>query len=258
MSILSRIERLGARVIDGLTSLGDFVIFLAASLFFSVQPPYKLRLSIRQMRSIGAASFFLVGLIGLFTGMVLGLQGYTTLSRFGSEGALGTVVALVLVRELGPVLAALMVAARAGSAMAAELGSMQATEQVDALAVMAINPIQYLVSPRVLAGIISFPLLTALFDVIGIWGGWGVGVGLMGAPNGPFFTGIGRNMGGHDILPGVYKALVFGLVVMWVCCYKGYHAERMATGVSRATTEAVVLSSVLILVWDYFLTSILL
>jgi phospholipid/cholesterol/gamma-HCH transport system permease protein len=258
MSILSRIERLGARVIDGLTSLGDFVIFLGASLFYSVQPPYKLRLLIRQMRSIGAESFFLVGLIGLFTGMVLGLQGYNTLSRFGSEGALGTVVALVLVRELGPVLAALMVAARAGSAMAAELGSMQATEQIDALSVMAINPVQYLVSPRVLAGIISFPLLTALFDVIGIWGGWAVGVGLMGAPNGPFFNGIAQNMSGHDIAIGVYKALVFGLVVMWVCCYKGYHAQRMATGVSRATTEAVVLSSVLILVWDYFLTSILL
>ena len=258
MSIVSSIERLGAYVIDGVTALGDFVIFLGAALFAAVRPPYKARLLIRQLRSIGAESFFLVALIGLFTGMVLGLQGYNTLSRFGSEGALGTVVALVLVRELGPVLTALMVAARAGSAMAAELGSMQATEQIDALSVMAINPVQYLVSPRVLAGIISFPLLTALFDVIGIWGGWAVGVGLMGAPNGPYFNGIAQNMSGHDILTGVYKALIFGLVVMWVCCYKGYHAERMATGVSRATTAAVVLSSVLILVWDYFLTSILL
>lgn len=255
---MSSIERLGAYVIDSLTSLGDFVIFLGAALLYALRPPYKIRLLIRQLRSIGADSFFLVGLIGLFTGMVLGLQGYNTLSRFGSEGALGTVVALVLVRELGPVLAALMVAARAGSAMAAELGSMQATEQIDALSVMAINPVQYLVSPRVLAGIISFPLLTALFDVIGIWGGWAVGVGLMGAPNGAFFNGIAQNMSGHDIATGVYKALVFGLVVMWVCCYKGYHAQRMATGVSRATTSAVVLSSVLILVSDYFLTSILL
>lgn len=135
---------------------------------------------------------------------------------------------------------------------------MQATEQIDALSVMAINPVQYLVSPRVLAGIVSFPLLTALFDVIGIWGGWAVGVGLMGAPDGPFFNGIKQNMGAHDIAIGLYKALVFGLIVMWVCCYKGYHARRMATGVSRATTEAVVLSSVLILVWDYFLTSVLL
>ncbi len=258
MSIVSRIERLGAYVIDGLTALGDFVIFLATALLYALRPPYKVRLLIRQLRGIGADSFFLVGLIGLFTGMVLGLQGYNTLSRFGSEGALGTVVALVLVRELGPVLAALMVAARAGSAMAAELGSMQATEQIDALSVMAINPVQYLVSPRVLAGIISLPLLTSLFDVIGIWGGWVVGVGLMGAPNGPFFNGIAQNMSGHDIATGLYKALVFGLVVMWVCCYKGYHAERMATGVSRATTQAVVLSSVLILVSDYFLTSILL
>jgi phospholipid/cholesterol/gamma-HCH transport system permease protein len=255
---VSRIERLGAFVIDGLTALGDFVIFLATALLYALRPPYKVRLLIRQLRSIGADSFFLVGLIGLFTGMVLGLQGYNTLSRFGSEGALGTVVALVLVRELGPVLAALMVAARAGSAMAAELGSMQATEQIDALSVMAINPVQYLVSPRVLAGIISFPLLTTLFDVIGIWGGWAVGVGLMGAPNGAFFNGIAQNMSGHDIATGIYKALIFGLVVMWVCCYKGYHAERMATGVSRATTQAVVLSSVLILISDYFLTSILL
>lgn len=252
------IERLGAAVIDGVTDLGTFVLFLLNVLLNVVLPPYKPRLLIRQMRVIGAESFFLVGLIGLFTGMVLGLQGYTTLRRFGSEGALGTVIALILVRELGPVLAALMVTARAGSAMAAELGAMQATEQIDALTVMAINPVQYLVSPRVLAGIISFPLLTAMFDVIGIWGGWAIGVKLLGAPSGPFFSGIQLNMTGHDILTGTYKALVFGLVVMWVCCYKGYYAARMATGVSRATTEAVVLSSVLILAWDYFLTSVLL
>ena len=258
MLIVRAIERLGALIVDGVLNLGNFVVFLIASLLYILVPPYKLRLTIRQLRTIGAESFFLVGLIGLFTGMVLGLQGYNTLHRFGSEGALGTVVALVLVRELGPVLAALMVTARAGSAMAAELGSMQATEQIDALSVMAINPVQYLVSPRVMAGVISLPLLTAMFDVIGIWGGWAVGVGLMGAPNGPFFNGIAQNMSGHDILTGVYKALVFGVVVMWVCCYKGYHAQRMATGVSRATTEAVVLSSVLILAWDYFLTSILL
>ncbi|HJU11773.1 MAG TPA: MlaE family lipid ABC transporter permease subunit [Candidatus Binataceae bacterium] len=252
------IERLGQGIIEGIGALGNFVLFLLSALVLMLAPPYKPRLLIRQLRTIGAESFFLVGLIGLFTGMVLGLQGYNTLRRFGSEGALGTVVALILVRELGPVLAAIMVTARVGSAMAAEIGAMQATEQVDALTVMAINPIQYLVSPRVLAGVISLPLLTGMFDVIGIWGGWAIGVGLMGAPAGPFFNGIRQNMGGHDIAIGVYKALVFGVVVMWVCCYKGYHAARMATGVSRATTDAVVLSSVLILAWDYFLTSILL
>jgi phospholipid/cholesterol/gamma-HCH transport system permease protein len=252
------IEGLGIAIIEGIASLGNFVLFLLSALMYAALPPYKPRLLIRQLRTIGAESFFLVALIGLFTGMVLGLQGYNTLRRFGSEGALGTVVALVLVRELGPVLAALMVTARAGSAMAAEIGAMQATEQIDALTVMAINPVQYLVSPRVLAGLISLPLLTGMFDVIGIWGGYAVGVGLMGAPAGPFFNGIVQNMDGHDVAIGLYKTLVFGVVVMWVCCFKGYHALRMATGVSRATTDAVVLSSVLILVWDYFMTSILL
>src|SRR6202521_2021646 len=254
MSIVEMIERLGALVLDGILQLGQFVMFLLGAVFYMFVPPFKPRLWIRQIRSIGADSLFLIILIGGFTGMVLGLQGYTTLRRFGSEGALGTVVALVLVRELGPVLAAIMITARAGSAMAAELGSMQATEQIDALTVMAINPVQYLVSPRVLAGVVSFPLLTALFDVIGIWGGYVIGVGLLGAPSGPYFNRIAATMSGHDVATGLYKALVFGVIVMWVCCYKGYHAERMATGVSRATTEAVVLSSVLILAWDYFLT----
>jgi phospholipid/cholesterol/gamma-HCH transport system permease protein len=250
MSIVEMIERLGAVVLDGVVDLGDFVLFLLYSVLYVFLPPFKLRLSIRQIRIIGADSLFLIILIGGFTGMVLGLQGYNTLRRFGSEGALGTVVALVLVRELGPVLAAIMLTARAGSAMAAELGSMQATEQIDALTVMAINPIQYLVSPRMFAGVFSFPLLTAIFDVIGIFGGYMIGVGLLGAPSGPYFNGIAANMSGHDIMISLYKALVFGVVVMWVCCYKGYHAERMATGVSRATTEAVVLSSVLILAFD--------
>jgi phospholipid/cholesterol/gamma-HCH transport system permease protein len=199
----------------------------------------------------------LIVLIGGFTGMVLGLQGFNTLNRFGASGALGTLVALALVRELGPVLAALMIAARAGSAMAAELGSMQVTEQVDALTVMAINPVQYLVSPRMLAGLLSFPLLTTIFDVIGIYGGYLVGVRLMGAPRGPYFSGIASNMDWHDIGTGFWKSLVFGVIVMWVCCYKGYNAERMATGVSRATTEAVVMSSVLILAFDYVIGAIL-
>src|SRR5271170_2029094 len=252
------IERLGALVIDSVARLGAFVLFLLSTILYVFLPPFKPRLWIRQIRMIGADSLFLIILIGGFTGMVLGLQGYNTLRRFGSDGALGTVVALVLVRELGPVLAALMIAARAGSAMAAELGSMQTTEQIDALTVMAINPIQYLVSPRMLAGIISFPLLTSVFDVIGIWGGYMIGVVLMGAPGSSYLNGIATYMTGRDIITGLYKSLVFGVIVIWVCCYKGYNAKRMATGVSRATTEAVVLSSVLILAWDYFLTSILL
>ena len=258
MKIMESIESLGGLVIGGVESLGNIVLFLFAAVFYALVPPYKPRLVIRQIRTIGADSIFLIVLMAAFTGMVLGLQGFNTLNRFGSAGALGTVVALTLVRELGPVLAALMIAGRAGSAMAAELGSMQATEQIDALSVMAINPMQYLVSPRLIAGVISFPLLISIFDVIGILGGYAVGVGLMGAPASSYFNGIAANLVAHDIMTGLYKGLVFGLVVSWICCYKGYNAERMATGVSRATTQAVVLSSVLVIVWDYFLTSILL
>ncbi len=256
--ITEPIRWLGEQAIGDLAALGRFAIFFVNALLSALTPPYKPRLIVRQLRLIGADSIFLIALIGWATGMVLGLQGYNTLHRFGSEAALGTVVALVLVRELGPVLSALMITARAGSAMAAELGSMQVTEQVDALSVMAIDPVQYLVSPRIVAGLISFPLLTAIFDVIGIFGGYAIGVGLMGAPAGSYFHGITDNLTPHDVASGFYKALIFGLAVTWVCCYKGYHARRMATGISQATTEAVVLSSVLVLLWDYFLTSVLL
>jgi phospholipid/cholesterol/gamma-HCH transport system permease protein len=258
MVLADLIVDFGEFILDGIDALGKFILFFVNAAWFALSPPYKPRLMIRQIRTIGAESFFLIVLVSTFTGMVLGLQGYNSLRRFGSEGALGTLVALTLVRELGPVLAALMVAARAGSAMAAELGSMQTTEQIDALTVMAINPIQYLVSPRLLAGIISFPLLTAVFDVIGIWGGYMIGVVLMGAPGSSYLNGIATYMTKHDIITGLYKSLLFGVVVIWVCCYKGYNAKRMATGVSRATTEAVVLSSVLILATDYFLTAVLL
>ncbi len=258
MVVADLIVDFGEFILDGIDALGQFILFLLSAGWFAITPPYKPRLLLRQIRIIGAESFFLIVLISAFTGMVLGLQGYNSLRRFGSEGALGTLVALTLVRELGPVLAALMIAARAGSAMAAELGSMQTTEQIDALTVMAINPVQYLVSPRLLAGIVSFPLLTSIFDVIGIWGGYMIGVVLMGAPGGSYTGGIATYMTGHDIITGIYKSLVFGVVVIWVCCYKGYNAKRMATGVSRATTEAVVLSSVLILASDYFLTSMML
>ena len=257
MMIVDAIARLGATVLDTITSLGNFTLFLGRSALYAFLPPYKPRLMLRQIRTIGAESLMLIVLISTFTGMVLGLQGFHTLHLFGAEDSLGTLVGLALVRELGPVLAALMIAARAGSAMAAELGSMQASEQIDALTTMAINPVQYLVSPRLVAGIISFPILTVVFNVIGIWSGR-VGVGLMGASGGAYFNNLASSMTPHDIALTVYKALVFGVVVMSVCCYKGYHAQRMATGVSRATTEAVVMSSVLVLAWDYFMGSILL
>src|SRR5229473_1857399 len=212
-ALIEGIAFIGAGIIDGTETLGRFVLFLFSSLFYLVTPPYKPRLAIRQIRIIGAESIFLITLIALFTGMVFGLQVYSVLRRFGAEGFLGTVVSLTLVRELGPVLTALMIAARAGSAMAAELGSMQVTEQVDALTVMAINPLQYLVSPRILAGIFSFPLLTAIFNIIGIAGGYLVGVDLMGGSGSSYYSGIRANLRGEDVAMSVYKAIVFGIVV---------------------------------------------
>jgi phospholipid/cholesterol/gamma-HCH transport system permease protein len=189
--------------------------------------------------------------------MVLGLQGYYTLNRFGSAALLGPMVALSLIRELGPVLTALMVTGRAGSAITAEIGIMQITEQVDALKMMGLNPFRYLVVPKVLAGIISLPLLTAIFNVVGIFGGYLVGVKLLGAGQGTYFGEMANYVDMKDILAGVYKSLTFGVLITWICCYKGYYTGFGAEGVSKATTQAVVLSSALILVWDYFMTSLL-
>ena len=189
--------------------------------------------------------------------MVLALQGIYAFRKFGSEAFLGPAVAFSLIRELGPVLTALVVTGRAGSAMTAEIGIMQITEQVDALKSMAVNPLQRLVSPRLLAGVIVFPLLTALCDLIGIFGAYLVGVELMGLSSGTFFGEMQDKIEMVDINVGLWKSIVFGLIVTWVCCYKGYHCGHGAEGVGKATTSAVVLSSVLILVGDYFLTSIL-
>jgi len=190
--------------------------------------------------------------------MVLGLQGYYTLTRFGSEAYLGPAVALSLITELGPVLSALMVTGRAGSAIAAEIGIMRITEQIDALEVMALNPVRYLVVPNIVAGIIALPLLGALFAVIGIYGGYLVGVQLLGVSSGTYFGNMTDFVALTDVRNGLYKSLVFGVVITFLCCFKGYHTGYGAEGVSHATTEAVVWSSVAILVLDYFLNSVLL
>ena len=227
-------------------------------LTWAFRPPFRLNRVIQQVNFIGVKSLFVIALTASFTGMVLGLQGYYTLQKFGSEGLLGSAVALSLIRELGPVLAALMVTGRAGSAIAAEIGIMKITEQIDALEVMAINPMKYLIAPKILAGLIAIPLLTAMFDVIGIYGGYLVGVKLLGVSAGSFFSEMETSVVFRDVSSGVIKSFCFGVLLTWVCCYKGYYAGHGAEGVSKATTEAVVLASVLILVADYFLTSILL
>jgi phospholipid/cholesterol/gamma-HCH transport system permease protein len=252
------LEKLGAGVLALLDHLGRMGLFLGQALVLVFVPPLKVRRIIRQVHFIGARSSLVIGLTGVFTGMVLGLQGYDTLSRFGSTAFLGPAVAISLITELGPVLSALMVTGRAGSALTAELGIMRITEQIDALEVMALNPMRYLIVPNILAGIIVMPLLGALFDVVGIYGGYLVGVKLLGVSSGTYFNGMTNSVDLSDITIGLYKSLSFGLLITLICCFKGYNAGYGAEGVSKATTEAVVYSSVTVLVLDYFLNSVLL
>lgn len=215
---------------------------------------------IKQVQFIGSDSLFLIALIGLFTGMVLGLQGYNALSTVGSEGLLGTLTALALVRELGPVLAAIMITARAGSAMTAEIGVMRISEQLDALEVMDINPYAFLIAPRIMASLIVFPLLTAVFNVVGILGGYFSGVYLLGLNGGIYLYRVQSSVEFDDLASCFTKSLIFALVVSSVCCFKGFftHMRTDSVGpeaVSKATTSAVVLSCILILVFDYVATT---
>ncbi len=239
-------------------------IFLGACLVSIVKPPYKIFPIVRQVQFIGAKSVFVILFTGVFTGMVLGLQGYYTLRKFGSEGLLGSAVALSLIRELGPVVAALMVIGRAGSAICAEIGIMRNSEQIDALECMAVDPFKYLMAPKLVAGVVSMPLLTFIFDVVGIFGGYLVGVVLLGAGEGNYFQNMYAAVEWQDIRMGIVKSLVFGLLLVWIAAAKGYylHLERNggfgAEGVSRTTTDAVVISSVTILVWDYLISAIML
>jgi len=247
----------GGWTITALASLGRFGTFFVEALGALVTRPFKLRAFLDRIDYIGYRSLLIILLTGSFTGMVLGLQVYLTLVRFGSEAYLGPAVALSLIRELGPVLAALMVTGRAGSALTAEIGIMRITEQIDALTVMALSPMRYLVAPSILAGLVTFPLMTAIFDVVGIFGGYLVGVKLLGLSEGTYFGEMQTFVDMNDIMTGFWKSVSFGVIVTWVCTYKGFYVGHGAEGVARATTQAVVYSSVLILVWDYFMGSVL-
>lgn len=251
------LEAVGRTVLKQVQTMGSMAIFLGATGFWAALPPLKVRRITSQIHFIGVKSSTIILLTAAFSGMVLGLQGYYTLRKFGSEALLGPAVGLSLIRELGPVMAALMVAARAGSASAAEIGIMRITEQIDALEAMAVNPMKYLVVPKVIAGLIAVPLLTAIFDVVGIFGGYLVGVHLLGVGAGTYFSEMRNMVEMSDIWGGFLKSVSFGLIVTWVCTYKGFYTGYGAEGVGKATTEAVVLSSVLVLVWNYFMTAIL-
>jgi phospholipid/cholesterol/gamma-HCH transport system permease protein len=256
-ALLRPFDLLGGWAIWLVASLGRFGSFLGEALAAMMTPPFKFWAFVDRIHFIGYRSLLIILLTGAFTGMVLGLQIYVTLSRFGSEAYLGPAVALSLIRELGPVLSALMVTGRAGSALTAEIGIMRITEQIDALTVMALNPMRYLVVPSLVAGLVTFPMMTALFDVVGIFGGYLVGVELLGLSQGTYFGEMKTFVDMKDIMTGFWKSLCFGVIVSWVATYKGFHVGHGAEGVARATTQSVVLSSVLILVWDYFMGSVL-
>lgn len=253
-------QALGSKTIRGINALGGMAIFMAEALA-QIFTSYRIfPRTIQQLYIIGWQSLFVISLIGIFCGMVLGLQGYYTLVQFGSTGLLGSAVSLSLIRELGPVLTAIMLAGRAGSAMAAEIGVMRITDQIDALDVMDINSMSYLVSPRILASLVSFPLLTAIFDCIGIFGGYLTGVLMLDMSEGVYFYKIAHAVTMNDVSGGFIKALVFGLLVSTVSCHQGYFANlrRDSVGpeaVGNATTSAVVISCVLILAADYVITS---
>lgn len=252
------LRAIGRGTIKQLQELGNCGQFLVYALYSILRRPGRPVHILKQVNFIGTKSLFVIVLTAAFTGMVLGLQGYYTLTKFGSEGMLGTAVALSLIRELGPVLSALMVTGRAGSAITAEIGIMRISEQIDAMETMALDPYKYLISPKFIAAMISMPLLCAIFDVVGIYGGWVVGVKLLGVNPGAYFSEMYKAVEWKDVYSGFVKSYSFGIIIAWIGCYKGYYAGHGAEGVSKATTESVVLTSVLILVWDYFLTSILL
>jgi len=253
------IEKLGDRCLYIVEQTGQMGVFLYICLLSAAKPPYKLFPIIRQIHFIGSRSTFVIVVAGLFTGLVLGLQGYYTLQRFGSVDLLGSAVALSLIRELGPVLTALMVIGRAGSAICAEIGIMRTTEQIDALECMAIDPYKYLMVPKLIAMLISLPILTAIFDVVGIFGGYLAGVVMYGVSEGAYFQGMYESVLWKDVEMGMIKSFIFGLLIVWICTAKGYflHLNREgafgAEGVSRTTTDAVVLSSVVILGSDYLI-----
>ena len=252
------LAKLGHQVTSRLWRLGFASRFFLAILLQSGTSFRRIHLTIREVFFSGVMSLIIILVSGLFVGMVLGLQGYDTLQRYGSTEALGILVALSLVRELGPVVAGLLFASRAGSAITAEIGLMKATEQLSAMEMMAVNPIARVVAPRFWGGVISMPLLAALFSAMGVFGGYLVGVVLIGVDDGSFWSQMQAKVDfREDIVNGIIKSFVFGVIVSWVAVFEGYDAEPTAEGVSGATTRTVVTSSLAILAADFVLTALM-
>ncbi len=256
MPLKKSLSAVGHRTVDSVWRLGVATRFLALTLMQSGVSFRRFQLIVKEMFASGVMSLVIIGVAGMFVGMVLGLQGFETLKRYGSESALGSLVALSLVRELGPVLAALLFASRAGSAMTAEIGLMKATEQIAAMEMMAVSPIARVVAPRFWAGVISMPLLAALFSAMGVFGGYVVGVVLIGVDEGSFWSQMQASVDFRDdIINGVIKSFVFGVAVTVIALFEGFDAPPTAEGVSGATTRTVVESSLAILMLDFILTA---
>lgn len=241
---------------SGVRKLGQVFLFLLQVLGQCVPALGRPRLIVQQIYNSGARSLIIVMLSGLFVGMVLGLQGFDLLQRFGSEDALGVAAALGLLKELGPVVTALLFAGRAGTALTSEIGLMRATDQLTAMEMMAVDPLRYVAAPRFIGGVIAMPLLAAIFSAIGLFGAQMVGVQLMGVDAGAFWSQMQAAVQLADVSEGIVKSLIFGLACSLIAVYEGYNAEPTAAGVGLATTRTVVASSVLILLLDYILTAV--
>lgn len=237
--------------------MGEATLFLANALQTLVRPPFRVRLILEQIHFIGNRSVGIIVLTGVFTGLVLALQGFNALSRFGAEQLVGSLVALSLVRELAPVLGALMVTARAGSAVAATLGNMRVTEQIDALETMAIDPFSYLVAPRFIAALLSVPMLTAIFTLSGLGVAQVFAVEVLQLERAAFANSVMTSIEWSDVMEGLTKSIVFAVLMIWIATYRGYKTRGGAHGVGQATTRAVVETSVLVLALDYVLTALL-
>jgi len=254
--ILDIIANIGQAALKFFAATGRIALFTIEAVRWTILPPYYFRQFVRQLMDIGYYSLPVVGLTTLFSGMVLALQSYTGFARFSAEDTVATVVVLSVTRELGPVLAGLMVAGRIGASMAAEIGTMRVTDQIDALDTLSTRPLQYLVAPRLLAGTICLPFLVLIGDIIGVFGGYLVGVYRLDFNPGVYLSRTLEFLEVSDVMLGLIKAAVFGFLIALMGCYHGYNSGRGAEGVGKATTNAVVSSSILILISNYIVTAL--
>ncbi|KFE54278.1 lipid asymmetry maintenance ABC transporter permease subunit MlaE [Pseudomonas syringae] len=257
-SLMERVRLLGRAAIDIVAVFGRSGIFLVHALFGRGGISGGFQLLVKQLYSVGVMSLAIIVVSGMFIGMVLSLQGYSILANYGSEQAVGQMVALTLLRELGPVVTALLFAGRAGSALTAEIGNMKSTEQLSSLEMIGVDPLKYIIAPRLWAGFISLPLLAMIFSVVGIWGGSWVAIDWLGVYEGSFWANMQNSVSfSGDVINGVIKSVVFAFVVTWIAVFQGYDCEPTSEGISRATTKTVVYASLAVLGLDFILTALM-